>query len=119
MKTYGSIFKAETEGTICPVKESYYIRGALPIYYRGKEGGGKAWIIGNCVQRFAKIGGPSGGMGVGSRKSFGDDACRIRGMFLETNGVFRKKNFFNDKRLKKKLFISMNTICSSAKVRMN
>lgn len=81
--------------------------------------GGKAWIIGSCVQRLAKIGGLSGGMGVGSRKSFGDDACRIRGMFLETNGVFRKKNFFNDKRLKKKLFISMNTICSSAKVRMN
>ena len=24
MKTYGSIFPAETEGTICPAKESYY-----------------------------------------------------------------------------------------------
>lgn len=28
MKTYGSIFQAETEGTICPVKESYYTDGA-------------------------------------------------------------------------------------------
>lgn len=45
MKTYGSIFQAETEGTICPVKESYYIRGALPIYYRGKEGGGRHGLL--------------------------------------------------------------------------
>lgn len=28
MKTYGSIFQAETEGTICPVKESYYTEAA-------------------------------------------------------------------------------------------
>ena len=28
MKTYGSIFQPETEGTICPVKESYYTEAA-------------------------------------------------------------------------------------------
>lgn len=44
MKTYGSIFQAETEGTICPVKESYYIRDAervADLLLEGGEGGGE------------------------------------------------------------------------------
>lgn len=42
MKTYGSIFQAETEGTICPVKESYYIRDAervADLLLEGRGGG--------------------------------------------------------------------------------
>lgn len=57
----------------------------------GRRGEGKAWIIGSCVQRFAKIGGPSGGMGVGSRKSFGDD--------VEFEVCFWKRMAFLEKRI--------------------
>lgn len=55
MKTYGSIFQAETEGTICPVKESYYTGGAEERAAAARFTGCARIIRGG--QRFAEING--------------------------------------------------------------
>lgn len=108
MKTYGSIFQAETEGTICPVKESYYIRDAervADLLLEGRGGGERHGLLEAACNDLPKLDQREEWV---SRKSFGDD--------VEFEVCFWKRIPFLEKGI---YFDEYDVICSSGKVIMN